>query len=275
MTAKRPSVVAGRKRPMLTCVISDETPDACIATIRNAIYEGADAFMLDMCKLGLQYHNFEDLHRIFDYCEDRPVIVMHYRSPLREHLTDQDLVDSLLTAIRAGASMCDIMGDMFNRSPLELSKDPESFEKQCRVVEQVHALGGEVLMSSHTWVPMTVAEITEHAKALQSRGADMVKIAQIANTEEEAMEAFLSTARLKHELDVPYLHVCMGQYGKAHRQISPIFGSSMALCIQQYTERSHKDQALLRATKLVLDNLDWPVARDTSIGTFQNIADFR
>lgn len=275
MTVNRPSVVAGRKKPMLTCVISDETPDACIATVRNAIYDGADAFMLDMCKLALEYHNEADLSRIFDYCGDRPVIVMHYRSPLRQHLTDQDLVDSLLMAIRAGASMCDIMGDMFNRSPLELSTDPESFEKQCRVVEQVHALGGEVLMSSHTWVPMTVEHITAHAKALQARGADMIKIAQIATNEEEAMEAFRSTARLKHELDVPYLHVCMGQYGKAHRQISPIFGSSMALCIQQYTERSHKDQALLWATKQVLDNLDWILARDTAIGTYPTVADYR
>lgn len=260
---------------MLTCVISDENPDACIATIRNAIYDGADAFMLDMCKLDLQYHNYEDLHRIFDYCEDKPVIVMHYRSPLRPQLTDQDLVDSLLTAIKAGASMCDIMGDMYNRSPLELSKDPESFEKQCRLVEEVHKLGGEVLMSSHTWVPMTVEETVTHARALASRGADMVKIAMIANTEEEAVEALRATAMLKYHIDVPYLHVCMGQYGKTHRQISPLFGSSMALCIQQYTERSHKDQALLRATKLVLDNVDWNPARDTSIGTAPTVADYR
>lgn len=275
MNTMRPSVVVGRKKPMLTCVISDENPDACIATIRNAIYDGADAFMLDMCKLDLKYHNYEDLHRIFDYCEDRPMIVMHYRSPLREQLTDQDLVDSLIVAIQAGASMCDIMGDMFNRSPLELSTDEESYRKQCALVDKIHALGGEVLMSSHTWVPMTVEHITEHAKALQSRGADMVKIAQIATTEEEAMEAFRSTAHLKHVLEVPYLHVCMGQHGKAHRQLSPVFGSAMALCIQQYTERSHKDQALLRATKQVLDNIDWTCARDISIGTAPSVADYR
>lgn len=274
MDQKRPSVVAGRKRPLLTCVISDETPDACIATIRNAIYDGADAIMLDLCKLALQYHTHDELNRIFNYCEDRPVIAMHYRSPLRPQLADEDLVESLLTSIRAGASMCDIMGDMYHASPLQLSSDEESVEKQKQLVRTVHELGGEVLMSSHTWVPMTAEETITHARALASRGADMIKIAMIANTEAESMETFRATALLKHETDTPYLLVCMGQYGKFHRQIGPLFGSAMALCVQQYTTRSHKDQALLRATRAVFDNVDWNPARDTSIGTAPSVADY-
>ena len=274
MEQRRPSMVAGRKRPTLACVISDDTPDDCIATIRNALYDGADAFFLDMCKLGLEYHTFKDLHRIFQYCEDRPAAAMHYRSPLRTQLKDKDLAESLLLAIRAGASMCDIMGDMFGRAEMELSRDEAVIGQQRELVRQVHDLGGEALLSSHTWVPMSVAQTVEHAKALASRGADMVKIAMIANTEEEVMETFRSTMILKHEMDTPYFLVCMGQYGKLHRQLAPMFGSCLALCVEQYTARSHKDQALLRATRAVLDNVDWIPARDTSIGTAPTLADY-
>lgn len=274
MSKERPSVVGVLKKPLLTCVISDDTPDEAIASIRNGIYEGADAIMLDMCKLGLEYHTYDHLHRIFNYCEDKPVIVFHYRSPLRKQLTDQDLVDSLLLAVDAGASMCDVMGDIYNPSPLQLSHDEESFARQKALVTRIHGMGGEVMMSSHTWVPMTAESLVEHARALASRGADMVKIAQIANTEEEAMEAYRGTALLKHKIDVPYLHVCMGQYGKAHRQLAPVFGASMVLCVPRYTARSHKDQALLRATKTVLDNVDWGTARDTSTGTAPSIQDY-
>jgi len=199
---------------------------------------------------------------------------MHYRSPLRTQLTDEDLAESLRLAIRAGASMCDIMGDLFGRAPLELSRDEAVIEKQREMVRQVHDLGGEALLSSHTWVPMTMDQTIEHAKALASRGADMVKIAMIANTEAEAMETFRSTAALKHAMDTPYFLVCMGQYGKLHRQLAPMFGSCLALCVEQYTVRSHKDQALLRATRAVLDNVDWVPARDTSIGTTPTPADY-
>jgi hypothetical protein len=146
---------------------------------------------------------------------------------------------------------------MYHASPLQLSSDEESVEKQTQLGRTVHELGGEVLMSSHTWVPMTAEETITHARALASRGADMIKIAMIANTEAESMETFRATALLKHETDTPYLLVCMGQYGKFHRQIGPLFGSAMALCVQQYTTRSHKDQALLRATRAVFDNVDW------------------
>lgn len=271
---ERPSMVAGRRRPALACVISDDTPDGCIATIRNALYDGADAFFLDMCKLKLEYHTFEHLRRIFAYTEDRPIAVMHYRSPLRPHLTDNDLAESLLLGIRAGASMCDIMGDLFGRAPLELSYDPAVIEKQRRMVRQVHDMGGEALLSSHTWISMTTEHIIEHAKALASRGADMVKIASIANTEEEAMEEFRATTALKHAMDTPYFLVCMGQYGKLHRQLAPLFGARLALCVEQYTERSHKDQALLRSTRAVLDNVDWRPARDVSIGTSPTPADY-
>ena len=265
---KRVSMVETiKKKPLLTCVITDNTTRKCIATIRNAIYDGADAFYLDYSKLDDEDRTVSSLKKIFDYCEDKPVMVMCYRRKLRPDMTDEKIADGLLRSIEAGASIVDVLGDLYNQSPLQLSKDPESFEKQKKLVERIHSMGGEVMMSSHTWIPMTSKQTLEHARELLSRGADMIKIACTASSEEEVTMAFHSTLKLKNEFNAPFLHVCMGQYGKLHRVISPMIGSSMALCVQSYNDVGMYDQVLLKATKAVFDNLDWRTARDTSYGT--------
>lgn len=263
-----PSMVqAAKQKPLLTCVITDNTDKTCIATIRNAIYDGADAFYMDFTKLEDEFRNVETLHKIIDYCEDKPMMMMCYRRHNRPEMTDDRIAENLLMSVEAGASMVDIMGDLFNPTPLQLSKDAESFEKQCALVEKVHQAGGEVMMSSHTWVPMTPEHALEHARALASRGADMIKIASTANNDAEMQETFNATMTLKNELEVPFLHVCMGQYGKLHRVISPMLGSSMALCVQRYNGIGMFDQVLLRSTKAVFDNLDWKMARNATYGT--------
>ena len=263
-----PSIVQAAKRnPLLTCVITDNTDKTCIATIRNAIYDGADAFYMDFTKLEDEFRNVETLRKIINYCEDKPLMMMCYRRDFRPDMTDERIGESLLMSVEAGASMVDIMGDLYNPSPLQLSKDAESFDKQCALVEKVHQAGGEVLMSSHTWVPMTSEHTLEHARALASRGADMIKIACTATNEAELQETFNATMTLKNKLEVPFLHVCVGQYGKLHRVISPMLGSSMALCVQRYNGIGMFDQVLLRSTKAVFDNLDWKMARNTEYGT--------
>ena len=102
---------------------------------------------------------------------------------------------------------------------------------------------------------------------MSSRGADMIKIAMAAHCEDDALEALRTTALLKRELKVPYLYICMGQYGKLQRAIGPLLGSSMALCVPTYTDHSHREQPLLRAEKAVLDNVDASIARNPYLGT--------
>ena len=65
----------------------------------------------------------------------------------------------------------------------------------------------------------------------------------------------------------PFLHICMGQYGKLHRAIGPLLGSCFALCVQHYTEAGHKEKPLLRAERMALDNIDCKPARNIYIGT--------
>lgn len=255
------------KKPLLVNMLTELHPEQCLATIRNAIYDGADAFGLHLCVLDRSHHNEKDLRSIFEYMEDRPAMTINYRKDTRSELDDEELARVQLMAVQAGGSMCDIMGDFYDRAPLELTYNPKAIDRQRKLIDQIHNLGGEVLMSSHTWVPMTAEQTLEHAATLASRGADMIKIAMCAHTQADLMEVIRTTDLLHRELPVPFLHVCMGQYGKVHRVIAPTLGSALVLCVQTYTGLSHKDQPLLRAARTVIDNLDWHPARNALMGT--------
>lgn len=257
----RPSFV-NLPKPFIVNVVTDEDPDSCIATIRNAEYDGAQAFDLHLRALGRQYHNKEDLTRIIK-STNKPTMMIYYRDDANWTTvhSDEERAETHILGVQCGASACDIMGDMFDPSPMEITYNPSAIDKQKRLIDRIHGLGGEVIMSSHTWVHMTTEQVVTQLKALESRGADMVKVAAAVNSEEELLEAFETTVALKKELKVPFIHICMGQYGKLHRFVGPMLGSSLIFCVQQYTPKGHKEQPLVRSAKAVFDNLDWHVAR--------------
>ncbi len=259
--------ISPRSKPLLVSMMTEQTPEACILNIRQSIYDGAGAFALHLEVLERQYHNIETLRRIFAYTAGMPVLTIHYRNKGRKEVTDEELASMQFVALEAGSSMCDIMGDIFDPSPMELSMKPGIIDKQKSLIEKIHSAGGEVLMSSHTWMAMNAEQTVQHAKELESRGADMVKIAMCAHNEDELLDTFIATAWLKRELKVPFLHICMGQYGKLHRVIAPAIGSYMVLCVQYYSNAGSKEQPLLRAAKAVYDNMDPNIARDVFLGT--------
>lgn len=254
-----------QKLPLIVASLSDPTPNQTICTMRNAVFDGAEAFMLHLEKMRQEYLREDELRRIFDYAGDKPLFTMNYRASGGK--PDELLIEEQLMAVRAGASMIDMMGDMFAPSPRELTRDAAAIDRQKQIIDQVHEMGGEVLMSSHVWEYMTPEETLAHAKALEARGADFVKIAMCVHNEAEMIEALRATVRVKNELKVPFLHICMGQWGKLLRAVSPMFGSCFALCVQSYTEAGHKEKPLLRAEKAVLDNVDWMHARNPYTGT--------
>jgi 3-dehydroquinate dehydratase type I len=262
----RPSFV-NQEKPFIVSVITETDPDSCIATILNSEHDGAQAFDLHLRSLEQQYHNFNDLERIIK-STSKPVMTINYRGNVqwRGQASDEDRVESHLIAVKAGAAACDIMGDIYDPSPMEISHDPKIIDKQKKLIDKIHSMGAEVIMSSHTWVHMSTEQVVEHLKELESRGADMVKVAASVNSEDELVEAFRTTVELKKELKIPFIHICMGQYGKIHRFVGPMLGSSVIFCVQQYTPKGHKEQPLVRAAKAVFDNINWRINRLTLEG---------
>jgi len=257
---------------LLTCSLRELNPEDNINTIRNAIYDGAEAFMIHLEKLDEIYHIEEDLRKIFNYASDRLVISVNYRTPRRPGKPDEELVKGQMTAVKAGAGVVDIVGDIFCPGKDEITYDEKAILKQQEMIKEIHALGGKVMLSSHTFRFLTMEETIAHCKSLESRGADWVKIAVTANSPEELNEVNRTTVELQKQMKIPFFHCCMGQYGKLHRVYSGLLGSKIVLCVQNYNANSNpKEQPLLRSTKAIIDNLDFTIARDCASGTIRNI----
>ena len=256
-------------RPRLASMIQKPTTADAIACIRNSIYDGAEVIALHLEFLGKEYHNLRDLKTICAYAGNLPLYTMNYRNARRPGVSDEELVEGQLMAAEAGASMVDIMGDIYDPSPMQLTSNPAAIDRQKHLIDRFHALDCEVMLSSHTWAFMTADETLEHCDKLIRRGADMVKIAMCAFREEQMDEVYRTTMRMRRELKVPFLHVCMGQYGKVHRMISPMLGSALALCMQRYIPVCNKEQPILRAAKAVFDNIDLGIARNDQLGCYE------
>ena len=56
---------------------------------------------------------------------------------------------------------------------------PEAIKRQRQVIDEVHRLKGEILMSAHTRVHLSVEQCVSMAKEMESRGADIVKVVSV------------------------------------------------------------------------------------------------
>lgn len=249
--------------PPLTAMVQASTPDEAICIIEEALYDGADAFGIQLCSLEKQYRNEETLKNIFSYCENKPIYITSYRARESADLTDDECGELLLLGLKCGATLCDVMGDMFHPEPHELTFDKTAVQKQKELIDKIHSLGGEVLISSHLHTYFPEEKIVEYAKEQVNRGADVVKIVSFANTEDEEYEAFKIIRTLKNTIDKPFLFLVNGKRSKLIRQVGPAFGVCTYLCVSHYRPvysdelPFSKEQPLLRACKAIRDNMNF------------------
>lgn len=244
------------QQPYLAAIIAETTPEQTIAGILACEHEGAEAFVVDLSPWERDRLTREEFTRVF-HCSGRPMMPLCYRSG---HLTadkidDEARAELMLLAIDAGAAACDIMGDMYAPAPRERTRDEKAIEKQRRLIDRVHAKGGEVLMSSHVQNEfLSAAEILEHLSDFVARGVDIPKIVVRANNEEELLEAFRTTVLLKKELSVPFVHLCSGRYGRLQRYVAPSLGAALTFGVRNSVQGP---QPIVSAARRVLHELNW------------------
>lgn len=155
-----------------------------------------------------------------------------------------------------GGTLGDIMGDTFDKCSNELTKNPTAVDRQKRLIDEIHSMGKEVLMSSHLYRFAEAEEILEIAYEQQKRGADIAKIVTSADCEEEEAENIRITSLLKKELNIPFLFLSGGSHCKIHRLVSPMLGSCMSLCVWQYDELATKSQPPLHFVRYITDHMN-------------------
>ena len=242
--------------PMLTVMLQCEQSETAVGRIRNANCLGADAYGLQVESLLPQYHTPEVYRRIFAEMKGRPSYVTNYRSAHNKGLCDEDLAQGLVTLAQSGATLCDMMGDLFCRHPDELTEDPAAVSKQKALIDALHGHGAQVLISSHILRFTPAERVLEVAYAQKQRGADIVKIVTGAATMEQQLENLRITELLHRELGAPFLFLSGGECS-LHRRLGIKLGCCMALCVYEHDALSTPAQPLLHTMKLVRDGIDF------------------
>ena len=242
-------------KPSLVAMIAAKTSEDAICQITNSLYDGADAFGIQLCHLRHEFQTPDELRNIFSHCQGKPIYVTAYRTGENTGYTYEMCLGLLKMAYECGATLLDIPGDFFGGCPNGMSFDNEVVEKQKALISELKATGAEVLMSCHHSEFLGEEEIIRHAKAQQERGADIIKVVSKCNSEEDILVHLHIIQRLKKELTKPFLYLASGTHGRLVRQLGPSFGVSMYLCVDHYTPGSTKFQPKLSSTKLIRDNL--------------------
>ncbi len=186
--------------------------------------------------------------------------------------TEQEREELFFRAIRAGAAGVDIQGYTFDLpsktgfcgedkysftkgNPKEIVTDPAVIARQCAFIEKVHDMGAEVLLSCHPGIPMKCEQVVELALFLEKRGADILKIVTIANTEEDMLESIHTMCALKREVKTPVSYHAGGKFGGFSRVLCPALGGQIAFCVDRFSESSTLEQLELSGAKLMIEEL--------------------
>ena len=251
--------------PALAGVVKEKTLNGAIAEIMNCTYDGAD--MIDLHLPYLETNDTESLRKIVK-ASRLPILALNYSSTSSE----EERVASFLRAVDAGAAGIDMQGYTFHLpskkdfcgedkysftkgNPREIVTDRAIISKQCELIERVHSMGAEVLLSCHPGIPMTCDQVVELALFLEQRGPDIIKIVTKAESEDDLAESIRAMLTLKKEIKTPVSYHAAGKAGILSRIINPLLGSQIAFCVDRYTEASVMEQIDLRTAATVVQNV--------------------
>lgn len=243
------------EKPLLTCMVQANNPERVKELVGLALPEGAEAFGMQFCRIKKEYRNRDTYTSLFSCAEGLPIYVTNYRDGENEGKDDDTLASELLELAECGATLCDVMGDTFDVQDDQMAKDEGAIEKQMKLIDELHARGAEVLMSSHVMKFTPAERVLEIALEQQRRGADICKIVVGADNTEQQLENLKMVNMLKEKLSIPFLFLSGGEC-RILRRIGGELGCCMYLCVVEHDALATPAQPLLRCVKQIRDNME-------------------
>ena len=259
-------------QPSVAGVVREKTVVGAIAEINNCLYGGAD--MIDLHMSCLDDPSEKNLQKIIS-STSLPILALNYNNKCdwtNAGYSEEEREELFIRAIKAGAKGVDIQGytyDLQSKSgyvgadeysftknnPKEVVTDKRIIQKQIDLINKVHDLGGQVLLSCHPCITMTSKQVVDLALYLQERNPDIIKIVTLAKTNDDLIESFKTMIELKEKVKTPVSYHTNGKAGKLSRIINPILGGQIAFCVDRYKEGSTMEQLDLRSARRMVDDL--------------------
>ena len=128
------------EKPLITTMIQKKQISDVMYTIEKTLEVGTDASCVQLCKLLPKFQNAECYKKIFSKMQGKPIYATNYRRGSNEGLSDEVLAEGLIEIAKCGATLCDVMGDIFDKHPDELTMDPIAVDKQKRLIDDMYLL---------------------------------------------------------------------------------------------------------------------------------------
>ncbi len=270
-------------RPFICTSVVEEGLERTIRTIKTAEYQGATAFEIHLPLL--DYPGEAELERLAT-ATAFPIYATCRRGTFYEllgaenvvHLSDDERTDRLVAAVEAGLDGIDVELDTFDATPgpdsfteeaiaayasdpdaepAEISDDPAAIDAQRDVVERVHAAGGDVILSAHTYTHLTPPETIAIAERMTDRGADLCKIVGVDRTLEEGLETLEAHLALNRADVAPYALMAIGDVSRIVRPLAPMFGSAWVFAQPELVPGGFHSWPLVENAREVLRRIDW------------------
>lgn len=258
--------------PALAGVIREKNAPSAIAEIKNCMYNGAD--MIDLHMSCLEDSSVGALKAVIG-ASKLPVLALNYNKTCSwadKGFSEDGRTKSFIDAVSAGAAGIDMQGYTFDAKskdafygedkysftkgkPKEVVTDPGVISKQCELIEKVHSMGAEVLLSCHPGIRMNSDEVVDLALFLEKRSPDIIKIVTFAENGNDLLESFKAMMLLKKEVKTPVSYHANGKAGSLSRIINPLLGGHIVFCVDRYSESSTMEQLELKTAKTALESL--------------------
>ena len=241
------------ERAIITSMVIAKTPQRVKELTDKSIADGAEAIGMQFEHLLPEYRNKETYKELLSYT-DKPVYATNYRSRYNEGKSDEVIAEELLELAECGATLCDVLGDLYDKTPGEVTMNETAAAKQMELIRKLHEKGAEVLISSHIMKFTPAEKVLEIALEYQRRGADIAKIVVGAETMEEQLENLKIINLLKEKLSIPFLFLSGGE---CHilRRIGGEIGCVMYLAVHEHDELAAPAQPLIKNVKAIRDNM--------------------
>lgn len=205
-----------------------------------------------------------------------PIFGLNYTVTNNED-EENERVNLLLRTVEAGAAGIDIQGytydyksrDKFNENFLDanysfVKKKPKEvvvcdavIQKQCELIERVHSVGGEILLSNHIATFMECDELIDLCLFLEKRNPDTIKLVTMCDTEYELGETVKAMLMMKKEIKVPVTLICNGKYRAISRILNALLGGYMVFCGDTYIPKfANLGQPDITAIGAIIENAD-------------------
>ena len=242
--------------PPIVAMIQCKTADECIKKIGKSLKDGAEAFGIQLCQLNREERSEEKLKEIFLACKGKPIYVTSYRYNQSQGMSDSECADLLIKALKCGAVILDVMGDLFDENAYQITEDENAEKHQKKLIDKIHNMGGKVLISTHDFRELSADEIFNIADIQVKHGADIIKIVVKSESVEMLPEYIKVIQKVNREIKKPFLFLDTGACSNMLRKIGGFLGSCMYLCVESHGELDTPQQPTIGQLKQIRNAME-------------------